>query len=69
MNEFHKAGGLSQLVALGKEDEAQLQNFILRYTSDSFMSSGDDIKNVDSGDFDGFRLAALMTFMLVLFER
>ena len=30
MNEFHKAGGLSQLVALGKEDEAQLQNFILR---------------------------------------
>ena len=38
VNEFHKAGGLSQLVALGKEDEAQLQNFILRYTSDSFMS-------------------------------
>ena len=32
VNEFHKAGGLSQLVALGKEDEAQLQNFILRYT-------------------------------------
>ena len=31
MNEFHKAGGLSQLVALGKEDEAQLQNFILRW--------------------------------------
>merc|ERR550534_793976 len=30
VNEFHKAGGLSQLVALGKEDEAQLQNFILR---------------------------------------
>ena len=30
MNEFHKAGGLTQLVALGKEDEAQLQNFILR---------------------------------------
>ena len=33
VNEFHKAGGLSQLVALGKEDEAQLQNFILRWTS------------------------------------
>ena len=32
VNEFHKAGGLSQLVALGKEDEAQLQNFILRYS-------------------------------------
>lgn len=30
VNEFHRAGGLSQLVALGKEDEAQLQNFILR---------------------------------------
>merc|ERR1719500_1607266 len=30
VSEFHRAGGLSQLVALGKEDEAQLQNFILR---------------------------------------
>ena len=30
VSEFHRAGGLTQLVALGKEDEAQLQNFILR---------------------------------------